>query len=130
MKQPALVGHLLAGVIIGPSLLNIVHPSESFDVVIDLAIFFLMFLAGLELHPQEIKRAGRNAIALSVLAFVVPFGGGAFVADFLGFSLVTSLFVGLALAITAVPVSAVVLMEFGLLQKKNGSYSNDCGYNR
>ncbi len=119
--QPALVGHLLAGVIIGPSLLNIVHPDESLETIINLAIFFLMFLAGLELHPEEIRRAGKNAIILSIIAFIVPFLGGFVVSDFLGLPTVTSLFIGLTLAITAVPVSAVVLMEFGLLKSKMGS---------
>ena len=42
IKLPTIIGHLLAGVIIGPSLLNIVHPSESFSIIIDLSIFFMM----------------------------------------------------------------------------------------
>lgn len=121
LKLPALVGHLLAGVIIGPSLLNIVQPDDSFEVVVNLAIFFLMFLAGLELRPEEIKNAGRGAIILSVIAFIVPFAGGVAISDLLGLQLLTSLFVGLTLAITAVPVSAAVLMEFGLLKGKMGS---------
>lgn len=121
LKQPALVGHLLAGVIIGPSLFNVVQPDESLETLINLSIFFLMFLAGLELHPQEIRRAGKNAIILSVLAFIIPFTAGAAVANLLGMTMIPSLFVGLALAITAVPVSAMVLMEFGLLQSKMGS---------
>lgn len=121
LHQPALVGHLLAGVIIGPSLFNIVQADESLETVINLSIFFLMFLAGLELHPEEIRRAGKNAIILSVIAFVVPFVGGVLVSDLLGLEMITSLFIGLTLAITAVPVSAVVLMEFGLLKSKMGS---------
>ena len=121
LKQPALVGHLLAGVIIGPSLFNVVHPDESLETLINLAIFFLMFLAGLELHPEEIRRAGKNAIFLSILAFIVPFASGVLISDFLGLEIITSLFIGLTLAITAVPVSAVVLMEFGLLKSKMGS---------
>lgn len=121
LKLPSLVGHLLAGVIIGPSLLNIVQPDESLETIINLSIFFLMFLAGLELHPEEIRRAGKNAIILSVLSFVIPFVSAVAVSDFLGLSMITSLFVGLTLAITAVPVSAVVLMEFGLLKSKLGS---------
>jgi Kef-type K+ transport system membrane component KefB len=121
IKLPALVGHLLAGVIIGPSLLNIVQPSESFKVITDVAIFFLMFLAGLHLRPEEILKAGKHSIVLSVLAFVIPFGAGAEVAYLFGLPILTSLFVGLALAITAIPVSAAVLMEFGLLKSKMGT---------
>ena len=121
IKLPALVGHLLAGVIIGPSLLNIVQPSESFKVITDVAIFFLMFLAGLHLRPEEILKAGKHSVILSVLAFVIPFGAGAEVAYLFGLPMLTSLFVGLALAITAIPVSAAVLMEFGLLKSKMGT---------
>ncbi|CAD6517827.1 Sodium/hydrogen exchanger [metagenome] len=121
LHQPALVGHLLAGVIIGPSLLNVVQPDESLETVISLSIFFLMFLAGLELHPEQIRRAGKNAIILSIFAFIIPFVGGVVVSNMLGLEMITSLFIGLTLAITAVPVSAVVLMEFGLLQSKMGS---------
>ncbi|MEE9242339.1 MAG: cation:proton antiporter, partial [Nitrosopumilaceae archaeon] len=104
IKLPALVGHILAGVIIGPSLLNIVQPSESFKVITDVAIFFLMFLAGLHLRPEEILKAGKHSVILSVLAFVIPFGAGAEVAYLFGLPILTSLFVGLALAITAIPV--------------------------
>jgi len=118
IKLPSLVGHLLAGVIIGPSLLNIVQPSESFKVITDVAVFFLMFLAGLHLRPEEILKAGKHSVVLSVLAFVIPFGAGAEVAYLFGLPILTSLFVGLALAITAIPVSAAVLMEFGLLKSK------------
>jgi Kef-type K+ transport system membrane component KefB len=121
IKLPAMVGHLLAGIIIGPSLLNIVHPSESFSIIIDLSIFFMMLLAGLHLRPEEIRRAGKNSILLSILAFIIPFGAGAEIASLFGLPLLTSLFIGLALAITAIPVSAIVLMEFGLLKSRLGT---------
>lgn len=121
IKLPVIVGHLLAGVIIGPSLLNIVHPSESFSMIIDLSIFFIMLLAGLHLRPEEIRRAGKNSIILSILAFVIPFGAAVEIASLFGLPLLTSLFLGLALAITAIPVSAAVLMEFGLLKSRLGT---------
>ena len=121
IKIPAMVGHLLAGVIVGPSLLNLVHTDESFLVFIDLCVFFLMFIAGLELHPEKVKKAGKKAIMLSILAFVIPFLSVFQVMQLLEQSLLSSLFVSLALAITAVPVSAIVLMEFGLFKSKLGS---------
>lgn len=121
IRQPALVGELLAGIIIGPSLLGIVHPNESLKVITDLGIFFLMFLTGLEMHPDELKKAGRRATILSVVAFFIPLLGGSMTAQALGLDLITAMFVGLTLAITAVPVSAVVLMEFGILKSKMGT---------
>lgn len=121
MKLPALIGHLLAGLIVGPSLFNIISTSEGFEILIDLSIFFLMFLAGLKLHPEEVKKAGKNAILLSILAFTIPFFASYYVMSLLEFDFLTSLFVALTLAITAIPVSAAVLMELKVLNTKIGS---------
>ncbi|WP_420545763.1 cation:proton antiporter [Nitrosopumilus sp.] len=121
IKLPAMVGHLLAGVIVGPTLLGIIHTDDSFLVFVDLAVFFLMFLAGLELHPEEIKKAGKRGTILSLLAFSIPFLATFGLMQILEQSLISSMFVALTLAITAVPVSAVVLMEFKILKSKLGT---------
>jgi Kef-type K+ transport system membrane component KefB len=120
-KQPPLVGELLAGVIKGPSLLALVTPSEDLQVLSDLAVFFLMFLAGLEMDPREIRKAGRSAIVISLIAFFVPLLVGTNVALYFGLTTIQSLFMGLLLSITAVPVSAIVLMQFGILNSRLGN---------
>ena len=56
IRQPPLVGEILAGVVIGPSLLAIVSPSSDLKVLSDLAVFFLMFLTGLEMNPRKLGR--------------------------------------------------------------------------
>ena len=89
---PSLVGELLAGIIIGPSILSLVRPDESLTVLSDLAVFFLMFLAGLEMDPREIRRAGLPACILSVIAFSVPLVSGYGVSLVLGLSTIQSLF--------------------------------------
>jgi Kef-type K+ transport system membrane component KefB len=121
LKQPTLVGELLAGVIIGPSVLGLVKPDQSLSVLSDLAVFFLMFLAGLEMNPTEIRKAGKSAAVLSVVAFTLPLVSGTFVSSLFGLNTVQSLFMGLLLSITAVPVSAIVLMEFRILKTKIGN---------
>jgi Kef-type K+ transport system membrane component KefB len=122
IKQPTLVGELLAGMIVGPSILGIVKPDESLTVLSDLAVFFLMFLAGLEMNPREIRRAGKSAAVLSIIAFSLPLLAGTYAASSLfGLTTVQSLFMGLLLSITAVPVSAIVLMEFGILKSRIGN---------
>ncbi|HSB84338.1 MAG TPA: cation:proton antiporter, partial [Nitrosarchaeum sp.] len=121
MKQPALVGELLAGMILGPSLFGFVHTDKSFDVLTSIAVFFLMLLAGLEMDLREIKRAGKSAVVISLIAFTIPFVAGSQVALLFGLSTVQSLFMGLLLSITAVPVSAIVLKEFGILKSKIGN---------
>src|SRR5919198_413538 len=122
IKQPTLVGELLAGVIVGPSILGIVKPDESLTVLSDLAVFFLMFLAGLEMNPREIRGAGKSAAVLSIIAFTLPLLAGMYAASSLfGLTTVQSLFMGLLLSITAVPVSAMILMEFGILKSRIGN---------
>jgi Kef-type K+ transport system membrane component KefB len=121
IKQPPLVGEILAGVIIGPSILAIVSPSSDLQVLSDLAVFFLMFLTGLEMNPKEIRKAGKSAIVISVLAFFAPLLAGSYVSLLFGLTAVQSLFMGLLLSITAVPVSAIVLMQFGILNSRLGN---------
>lgn len=121
VRQPPLVGEILAGVIIGPSLLAVVVPSADLRVLSDLAVFFLMFLTGLEMDPREIRKQGRRAMVISVLAFLVPLLSGTYVSLLFGLTFIQSAFMGLLLSITAVPVSAIVLMQFGILNSKLGN---------
>ena len=121
VKQPALVGELLAGVLIGPSILNVVQPTADLTVIANVALFLIMFLTGLNLHTKDIVEAGRRAMVVSILAFAIPFVAGAEVSSLFGLSLVESLVVGLTLAITAVPVNSIILMEFGMLKTRVGA---------
>jgi len=121
VKQPSLVGELLAGVLIGPSILNVVQPTADLTLISNVALFFIMFLTGLNLHTKDIVEAGRRALVVSVLAFAIPFAAGAYVSSLFGLTLVESLVVGLTLAITAVPVNSIILMEFGMLKTKLGA---------
>ncbi|HEX6561222.1 MAG TPA: cation:proton antiporter [Nitrososphaera sp.] len=121
IKQPPLIGEILAGVLIGPSVLGIVQHGPSLDVLSDLAVFFLMLLAGLEMDPKEIRKAGKYAIVISLIAFFIPLVSGTVVAQAFGLGLAQSLFMGLLLSITAVPVSAIVLMQFGILRSRLGN---------
>jgi len=121
VKQPTLVGELLAGVLIGPSILNLIQPSADLSLVANVSLFFIMFLTGLRLHTKDIVEAGRRAMVVSILAFVIPFAAGASVASLFGLAQIPSLVVGLTLAITAVPVNSIILMEFGMLRTRLGA---------
>lgn len=119
--QPALIGEIIAGIILGPSLLLIVVPNEDLVVLSELAVFFLMFLAGLEMHPEEIKRAGKSAIIISSIAFVLPLIGGVGISLLFQLDTIQAMFMGLLLSITAVPVSAIILMELGIIRTRLGN---------
>lgn len=121
LRLPPLVGELAAGIIIGPYVLNLVSPNQSLNVISDLGVFFLMLLAGLQMDPREIRKAGLRGGILAVIAFSLPYVGGFGVAALFGLGIVQSMFVGLLLSITAVPVSTIVLMQFGILETKLGN---------
>ena len=131
--QPALVGELIAGVVLGliitwlPASAGTVAElsnDRSFSAILDLAVFFLMLVAGLELRPRDLAGVTHRAAPVAIAGMLVPFG--------LGFALgwwwlpdsewktVQSVFLGVALAITAVPVAIKVLMDLGWLQTETG----------
>lgn len=121
LRLPPLVGELAAGIIIGPYVLKLVTPDESLNVISDLGVFFLMLLAGLQMDPRQIRKAGLRGGILSVIAFSLPYVGGFGIAALFGLGMLQSMFVGLLLSITAVPVSTIVLMQFGILETKLGN---------
>jgi len=121
LRLPPLVGELAAGIIIGPYVLKLVTPDESLNVISDLGVFFLMLLAGLQMDPREIRKAGLRGGILAIIAFSLPYVGGFGVAALFGLGIIQSMFVGLLLSITAVPVSTIVLMQFGILETKLGN---------
>lgn len=121
LRLPPLVGELAAGIIIGPYVLKLVTPDQSLNVISDLGVFFLMLLAGLQMDPREIRKAGLRGGILAVIAFSLPYAGGFGIAALFGLGIVQSMFVGLLLSITAVPVSTIVLMQFGILETKLGN---------
>jgi Kef-type K+ transport system membrane component KefB len=75
----------------------------------------------MEMNVKEIRKASKRAVVISMMAFFVPFFAGQQVGLFFGLDNVQSLFIGLLLSITAIPVSAIILMEFGMLKSKIGN---------
>ena len=120
-KQPSMIGEIIAGIILGPSLLNIIHRTEDIQVISDLGVFLLVILAGLEINIENIIKSfkGKNLIIL-ILGFIIPLASGILVGYFFGLQIMTIMFVGLCIAITALPVSVRILMDLGKLNTKIG----------
>src|SRR5215510_14952038 len=76
LRQPAVVGEILAGVIIGPSLLNLVQPTEVTATLAEIGVIFLLFTVGLETRPSDIFKVGGTATLVAVLGVIFPFIGG------------------------------------------------------
>lgn len=136
LRQPPVIGEVLAGILLGPSLLGsqlagrILPPeaASALGVVADLGIILFMFLIGLELDLGSLRRRARAAIAISSAGIGVPFGLGALLAVWLHPRLATgevrlttfALFLGVAMSITAFPVLARILTDHRLARTPLG----------
>jgi Kef-type K+ transport system membrane component KefB len=134
ISQPPVIGEVVAGILLGPSLLGWVWPvAKTFllpkdvepylGVIAQLGVILFMFLVGLELNLQLLRAKARQAGVISLVSIVVPFGLGLALAGLLYPSLAGSpevgfvsfaLFLGLALSITAFPVLARILTDRGM----------------
>lgn len=140
-KQPAVIGEILAGIILGPTLLGMfqpewfhaLFPSGSSSLVLDgfvqIAVVMLLFIAGLEVDLHIVLQQGRQALYTSSLGLIIPFAFGFFFPyffpEFFGSNdgqrhLAYSLFMGTSMAITALPVIARILMDLNIFKSRMG----------
>lgn len=120
-NQPAMIGEILAGVVLGPALLNFIHRTEDIKVISELGVFLLVILAGLEINLDDVLKSlkGKNII-ISLSAFFLPIFSGFAVGKLFNQDVMTTVFIGLCVAITALPVSIRILMDLGKLNSPLG----------
>jgi Kef-type K+ transport system membrane component KefB len=119
LKQPAVAGEILAGVLIGPSVLSLVAPGELTDALADIGVLFLLFLVGLETKPVDIFRVGARAMLVAVLGVIVPFIAGFLLMRLWARPNIEAIFVGAAMVATSVGITARVLRQMGLLNAES-----------
>ncbi|MFN0085399.1 MAG: cation:proton antiporter [Blastocatellia bacterium] len=115
LKQPAVVGEILAGVVIGPGMLAWVAPNELTDLLAELGVIFLLFLVGMETKPGDIFRVGGRAALVAVMGVIVPFVAGFGLMLAWGKPSIEATFVGVAMVATSVGITARVLGQMGLI---------------
>jgi Kef-type K+ transport system membrane component KefB len=128
LGQPAVLGELLVGLLLGPTVLDMLHwpvfgdahLGETLALLAEMGVLLLMFIAGLEVDLESIIEAGRPASLAGVLGVALPVGLGLLAVLPFGFSLQAGLFIGLMLAATSVSISAQTLMEMGVLRSRVG----------
>ena len=118
LKQPGIVGEILAGVLIGPSVLGWVHPSELLKTLADLGVMFLLFRVGLEVKASELLRLGGRATLVAFCGVVVPFFLGWGIMSAWGHPSIESIFTGAAMVATSVGITASVLAAKGVLNER------------
>lgn len=136
LGQPAVLGELTAGVILGPSVIDIFGPNlfgvSSFDylsepilkdttlILAELGVIFLMFLAGLETDLAEVNKVRKVAFFAGAMGVIFPIAFGTLVTLPFDFSMKEAFFAGIILSATSVSISARTLMELGVLRKRQG----------
>ena len=116
LKLPAVTGELIAGVILGPSILSLITEEHTFfDVLAQLGATFLLFSVGMETKLSELKKVGLIATSVAVLGVLSPFIIGYYVSLLLSFSSVEAMFIGAALVATSVGITARVLQDLGMI---------------
>jgi len=118
--QPAIIGEILAGVLVGPAVLGWVEVGETLEVFAELGAIFLLFWVGLETKLDDLREVGRTAGLVGALGVVLPFAGGAGLAAALGEETAVVVFAGAALVATSVGITSAVLAELGLVKTPAG----------
>ncbi len=123
-SQPAIIGEMLAGVLLGPSLLNLITPSPALSGISEFAVFLIVLSAGLEMNFKEVidSMRGKGAV-IALLGFLLPLTGGILVGVGFGLDVSRTVFLGLCVSITALPVTVSILQSFKLLDSTIARYS-------
>lgn len=127
-KLPQVVGALLAGLVLGPAVLNILHETDFIQQLAELGVIVLMFTAGLETDIKELKKSGVASVIIAILGMIVPLILGFILANFFNTnnSLDSSLFlqhmfIGVILTATSVSITVETLRELGKLNSNAGN---------
>jgi Kef-type K+ transport system membrane component KefB len=120
LGQPVVLGELLAGVLLGPSVLGLVPWNEGVFLLAQIGVILLLFEVGLETDLEELARVGGPALVVALAGMVLPFLGGFFLTRSLKQPTLTAIFVGAALTATSIGITARVLSELKALATREG----------
>lgn len=117
LKQPAVLGHIIAGILLGAGILT---KTQSISEMAEIGVIFLMFLAGLETDVEELKSSGKSSSLIALGGVVLPLllvGGGTYL---MTKDIMQSVFMGIISTATSVSISVQTLREIGKLKTKQG----------
>jgi len=118
LRVPSVIGEIVAGLVVGPSLLGIVEPNELLTVLAEVGVIMLLLQVGLEMDLGEMRRVGASAMSVAIAGIVLPFASGYGVALALGQPSRTAMFIGAALTATSVGITARAFGDLRMLASK------------
>jgi Kef-type K+ transport system membrane component KefB len=117
--QPAVLGEMLAGIVLGPSMIGLVDPHQPVLYALsEIGVLILLFQIGLETNPKKLLEVGTAALAVALVGVAVPFALGYYASAALGLEPLVRLVMGAALTATSVGITARVLSDLGRLQDR------------
>lgn len=132
INMPQVVGALLAGLLLGPAVLNVLKETTFIHETAEIGVIVLMFCAGMETDIQELKRSGKASFVIALIGVLVPLAGGFLVAYFFnkpgviesdasGSLFLQNIFIGVILTATSVSITVETLKELGKLKTRSGN---------
>ena len=132
VRMPQVVGALLAGLFLGPTMFGVLSETDFLQAIAELGVIVLMFSAGLETDIKELKKSGKAALVIAVCGVIVPIAGGFLVAylynkpemiqsDASCSILLQNIFIGVILTATSVSITVETLKELGRLKTHSGN---------
>ncbi|MGF9713838.1 MULTISPECIES: cation:proton antiporter [Paenibacillus] len=118
LGQPAVLGKLIVGIVIGPAVLGWVQNSDMLQAFSQIGVLLLMFIAGLETDVQELNRNRNSSVSVAVGGIIFPLIGGYAGGQLMGLGQAESLFLGLLFSATSVSISVQTLKDLGQLKSR------------
>ncbi len=115
IKVPAVVGEIVAGMLIGPSVFGLVGETQVLAALAELGVILLLLEVGMEMNIAELRAVGKASLLVATVGVVVPMATGFGVAEAFGYDANTALFLGAALAATSVGITARVFSDLRAL---------------
>lgn len=121
LGQPAVLGEIIAGILLGPSVLGWIDATETLSAISQIGVVLLMFIAGLETDLQDFKRSGKASVFVGFGGILVPLFLGYFTGVLMGLTMFQSWFLGIVLSATSVSISVQALKEMNQLKTPEGT---------
>jgi len=118
LRYPSVLGELLAGIVLGPPLLGLLHGSEALAVLAELGVLLMMLYIGMEIDPRELGEASWAGFLAAIGGFIAPFVLAYFVVVWFGGTSLAGLFVGIAAGITSLATKSRILVDLHLLDTR------------
>ncbi len=123
LKQPLIIGYILSGIIVGPFFLDLIQNSETLGLFSEMGIAFLLFIVGLHLSPKVFKHVGKASLITGLGQIIFTSLVGYLISVLLGFSIITSLYIAIALTFSSTIIIMKLLSDKDALEKLYGKIS-------